>query len=168
PAYLSTYYSHRSSGGGAVQDALTHILNAGQWCVGNIDRVVADAAHLKVEGVDVEDTVHVIARHGDVMASYALNQHQAPNETTITVICERGTARSEMDTGRARSWARRWLRPRGASSPACPLRTERWKPTARPFPISGGWNHTSHSSNSSRNDPTRWRSFANSCTARRC
>src|SRR5439155_16743169 len=93
PAYQSTYYARRSTGGGAVQDALTHILNAGQWCAGDIDRVVADAAHLKIEDVDVEDTVHVMARHGDVMASYALNQHQAPNETTITVICERGTVR---------------------------------------------------------------------------
>ena len=55
-------------------------VNAGEWLVGKIDRVVADAAHLKIEGVDVEDTVHVLARHGDVLASYACNQHQAPNE----------------------------------------------------------------------------------------
>ena len=106
PAYRSTYYAHRASGGGAVQDALTHILNAGQWCVGDIDRVVADGAHLKIEGVDVEDTVHLIARHSNVLASYALNQHQAPNETTITVICERGTARFEMHTGKWRSCER--------------------------------------------------------------
>src|SRR5215217_6265260 len=96
PAYRNTYYARRSSGGGAVQDALTHVLNAGQWLVGNIDRVVADAAHLAIEGVDVEDTVHVIARHGDLLASYSLNQHQAPNETMITVVCEGGTARFEI------------------------------------------------------------------------
>jgi predicted dehydrogenase len=50
---------------------------------------------LALEGVEVEDTVHVIARHGGVMASYAMNQHQAPNESTITVVCDRGTARFE-------------------------------------------------------------------------
>jgi predicted dehydrogenase len=100
PAYRNTYYARRESGGGAVQDALTHVLNAGQWLVGNIDRVIADAAHLAVQGVDVEDTVHVLARHGEVLASYSLNQHQAPNETTITVICERGTARFEVHAGR--------------------------------------------------------------------
>jgi len=100
PAYRSTYYAHRSSGGGAVQDALTHVLNAGEWLVGKIDRVVADAAHLKIEGVDVEDTVHVLARQGRAMASYALNQHQAPNESTITVVCERGVARFELHAGR--------------------------------------------------------------------
>jgi predicted dehydrogenase len=45
--------------------------------------------------VEVEDTVHVLTRQGEVMGSYSLNQHQAPNETTITVVCERGTARFE-------------------------------------------------------------------------
>jgi predicted dehydrogenase len=101
PAYRDTYYARRASGGGAVQDALTHLLDAGQWLVGPIDRVVADAAHLKIDGVDAEDTVHVLARHGDVMASYALNQHQAPNETTITVVCEQGTVRFELHN---RTW----------------------------------------------------------------
>jgi predicted dehydrogenase len=103
PAYRNTYYAKRSSGGGAVQDALTHTINAAQWLVGSVDRVVADAAHLAIEGVDVEDTVNVLARHGDVLASYSLNQFQAPNETTITVVCERGTARFEIHNGRWRS-----------------------------------------------------------------
>ena len=100
PAYAQTYYTKHESGGGAVQDALTHIVNAGQWLVGDVDRVVGDVAHKVIPNVEVEDTVHVLARHrldsgGDVLASYSLNQHQAPNETTITVICERGTARFE-------------------------------------------------------------------------
>ncbi|HZZ42488.1 MAG TPA: Gfo/Idh/MocA family oxidoreductase [Tepidisphaeraceae bacterium] len=103
PAYRNTYYARRESGGGAVQDALTHVLNAGQWLAGRIDRVCADAAHLAVEGVDVEDTVHVLARHGELLANYSLNQHQAPNETTITLACERGTVRFESHTSRWRS-----------------------------------------------------------------
>jgi predicted dehydrogenase len=103
PAYRNTYYAKRSSGGGAVQDALTHTLNAAQWLIGNVDRVVADAAHLALAGVDVEDTVNVLARHGDVLASYSLNQHQAPNETTITIVCERGTVRFEIHNSRWRS-----------------------------------------------------------------
>ena len=41
----------------------------------------------------MEDTVHVLARHAEVLASYALNQHQSPNETTITVACEEATVR---------------------------------------------------------------------------
>lgn len=98
PAYRDTYYTDHATGGGAIQDALTHLFNAGEWLVGKIDRLVADAAHQVLEGVAVEDTVHVLARHGDVLGSYSLNQHQAPNETTITVVCQRGTARWESHT----------------------------------------------------------------------
>ncbi len=104
PAYRETYYCSHASGGGAIQDALTHIFNAGEWLLGPIDRLVADAAHQILEGVEVEDTVHVLARHDSVLASYALNQHQAPNESMITVNCERGTARFEFHLNR---W--RWM-----------------------------------------------------------
>jgi predicted dehydrogenase len=41
---------------------------------------------------------------GSALASYSLNQHQAPNEMTLTVIGERGTARCEFHEHR---W--RWL-----------------------------------------------------------
>ncbi|MBT4866996.1 MAG: Gfo/Idh/MocA family oxidoreductase [Planctomycetaceae bacterium] len=100
PAYREIYYNNRATGGGAIQDALTHMMNSGQWLVGPTTELAADAAHLALEGVDVEDTVHVIARHGAVMGSYALNQHQAPNETSITVVCSKGTARCEFHRNR--------------------------------------------------------------------
>ncbi len=87
-----------------IQDALTHVLNAGQWLVGPIDRLVADAAHQVLAGVNVEDTVHVLTRHGDVLGSYSLNQHQAPNEFSLTVVCEQGTVRWETHANR---W--RWM-----------------------------------------------------------
>ncbi len=104
PAYRSIYYNDRAAGGGAIQDALTHIVNAGEFLVGPVDRVMADAAHQVLDGVDVEDTVHVLTRHGDVLGSYTLNQHQAPNEMSITVIGDRGTARFDMHNAR---W--RWM-----------------------------------------------------------
>ncbi len=96
PAYREIYYRDRAQGGGAIQDALTHLLNLGEWLVGPIDRLVADAAHQALPGVEVEDTVHVLARHASVLGSYALNQHQAPNEMTLTIVCERGTLRAEL------------------------------------------------------------------------
>ncbi len=104
PAYREIYYADRATGGGAIQDALTHVLNAGQWLLGPVDRLVADASHQHLEGVQVEDTVHLLARHGSVLASYALNQYQAPNELTITVVCQRGTVRLELHRHR---W--RWM-----------------------------------------------------------
>ncbi len=100
PAYREIYYRDRATGGGAIQDALTHVVNAAEWLVGPVTHLVADAAHLVLDGVDVEDTVHVIARHDDVLASYTLNQHQPANEGTLTVICERGQVRFEMHRGR--------------------------------------------------------------------
>ena len=102
PAYREIYYNDRKTGGGAIQDALTHTVNSAEWIIGPMTNVAADAAHHILEGVEVEDTVHVIARHEEVQASYSLNQHQAPNESTMTVVCERGTARIEMHKHRWR------------------------------------------------------------------
>jgi predicted dehydrogenase len=110
PAYREIYYRDRSTGGGAVQDALTHLINAAEWLAGPIDRLVADADHQVLPGVSVEDTVHVLARHGQAMGSYALNQHQAPNEMTISVICTDGMARFEYHNNR---W--QWMREPGGN-----------------------------------------------------
>ncbi len=121
PAYREIYYANRDTGGGAVQDAMTHIMNAGQWLVGPMDRLVADAAHQVLEGVEVEDTVHVLARHGDLMATYSLNQHQAPGEINITVICQRGTCRCELYRHR---WA--WM-----TEPDSPWQEERFHVAGR-------------------------------------
>ncbi|MDB5392264.1 MAG: ycjS 2 [Planctomycetaceae bacterium] len=100
PAYREIYYADRKAGGGAIQDALTHVINMGEWLVGPVNKLVADAAHLVLPGVEVEDTVHVLTRQGSVMGAYSLNQHQAPNETVITVICDQGTVRCEIHNNR--------------------------------------------------------------------
>ena len=105
PAYRNIYYADRAQGGGGIQDGLTHSFNFCEWLVGPITRIAVDAAHLRLEGVNVEDTVNVLARHdGSVLASYAFNQHQAPNESTITVVCSDGTLRLETRLNR---W--RWM-----------------------------------------------------------
>jgi predicted dehydrogenase len=104
PAYRDIYYRDRATGGGAIQDALTHMINAVEWIVGPTTRVVADAERLKLDGVAVEDTVHVIARNGHVLVTYSLNQHQPANELSITIVCEHGQARFE---GHQVRWA--WL-----------------------------------------------------------
>ena len=121
PAYRDTYYRDRATGGGAIQDALTHILNAAEWLVGPIDRLSADAAHQVLEGVAVEDTVHMLTRHGPILGCYSLNQHQAPNEITITVVCDQGTARFEYHRNR---W--RWM-----TSPDEPWHDEQHEPLVR-------------------------------------
>ncbi|WP_395732468.1 Gfo/Idh/MocA family protein [Prosthecobacter sp.] len=101
PAYRDIYYARHETGGGAIQDALTHIVNAMEWMIGPMTRVFCDAAHQHLEGVSVEDTVNVTARHGDVLASYAMTQFQASNETVFEIHCEQGSLKIE-------SHAQRW------------------------------------------------------------
>jgi predicted dehydrogenase len=104
PAYADIYFADRKQGGGAIQDSLTHIINMGEWLAGPVDRIAGDAMHQQLPGVDVEDTVHAFARHGNVMASYALNMYQLPNESIITLVCEKATLRFEVQHSR---W--RWM-----------------------------------------------------------
>ncbi len=95
PAYREIYYRDRAQGGGAIQDALTHMANAVEWVVGPTQRVFCDAAHQVLEGVSVEDTVLVTARHPRTLVSYSLNQFQAPNETRWDFHAETGSVRVE-------------------------------------------------------------------------
>ena len=95
PAYREIYYRDHKTGGGAIHDALSHMINAAEWIIGPTDRIMADAAHLKLEGVEVEDMVHLLARHGDVLADYSLNQYQAQTELYIQIECEKATVRCE-------------------------------------------------------------------------
>ena len=95
PAYRDTYFTDHRTGGGAIQDAITHMLNLAEWLVGPMTRLSVDAGHQKLDGVTVEDTVHILARHDAVMANYALNMYQHANEGHITVVCEEGTVQFE-------------------------------------------------------------------------
>ena len=72
-----------------------------EWMLGPITRVFCDASHQHLEGVTVEDTVNIVARHGDTLVSYAMNQFQAPNETILWIHCEKGSVKIE-------SHAQRW------------------------------------------------------------
>lgn len=95
PAYREIYYNRHETGGGAVQDALTHLVNAMEWLVGPLTRVFCDAAHQQLEGVTVEDTVNISARHGGMLVSYAMTQFQAPNEITMLIHCANGSVKIE-------------------------------------------------------------------------
>lgn len=96
PAYRDIYYARRESGGGAIQDALTHLINVAEWLVGPIRDLACQSAHQVLEGVNVEDTVNLIAGHeSGVLSSFSLNQFQAPNENTLSIHCEKGSIRAE-------------------------------------------------------------------------
>lgn len=100
PHYAKTYYRDRRTGGGAIQDALTHMVNWVESVIGPADTVFCDCAHQAVPEVTVEDTVNIAARHGSVLASYSLNQFQAPNETSIQFNAAEGSVRVELRRAR--------------------------------------------------------------------
>ena len=100
PAYRDVYYARRESGGGAIQDALTHVANAVDWIIGPATTVMADADHQYLEDVTVEDTVNVITRQGSALVSYHLNQFQSPNETVFDFHSAEGTVRIEIHNQR--------------------------------------------------------------------
>ena len=96
PAYAQTYYRDRKMGGGAIQDALTHSVNWVESVVGPCESVLCDCAHLVLPDVEVEDTVHVSLRHGAVLSNFAMNQFQAPNETTMQFNAAGGSVKIEL------------------------------------------------------------------------
>jgi predicted dehydrogenase len=93
--YAQTYYRDRKMGGGAIQDALTHMANWIESVLGPTDSVVCDCAHQALPGVTVEDTVNLHARHGDILVNYTLNQFQAPNESTLQFNTATGSVKIE-------------------------------------------------------------------------
>ena len=105
PAYRQLYYARHETGGGAIQDMMTHLVNAVEWLVGPSTRVYCEAAHQALEGVTVEDTVCASARNGDVLVNYTVNQFQAPNEATFLVHCERGSFKVELHKQRWGIWS---------------------------------------------------------------
>lgn len=93
PAYRDIYYKSHVTGGGAVQDAATHLFDLVQHLAGPLDWIFCDYAHQELADVEVEDTVHLIGRScGDrVLVSLALNQFMAPNETHLQINGARGS-----------------------------------------------------------------------------
>jgi predicted dehydrogenase len=111
PAYRDIYYNNHATGGGAIQDALTHLVNAVEWLIGPTTKISCVAGHQMLEGVMVEDTASVAAKNGETIVSYSLNQFQAPNETTIQIHCENGSLKIEVHEQRwavFRRGAERW------------------------------------------------------------
>jgi predicted dehydrogenase len=100
PAYAQIYYRDRRTGGGGIQDALTHVANWVESVIGPTDSLLCDCAHQVLAGVEVEDTVHLSARHGGVLVNYTLNQFQHPNETTIQFNAAGGSVKIEFHHSR--------------------------------------------------------------------
>lgn len=105
PAYASTYFARRETGGGVIQDAITHVVHAVEWLVGPFVSVFCDASHQVLEGVEVEDTVNLIGRlRGGIPASLVQNQFQAVDELNITLHGLNGSLRADFQHQRVGVW----------------------------------------------------------------
>ena len=93
PAYREIYYNDRRTGGGAIQDALTHMVNVMEWMIGPTQTLSCDAAHQSLPGVEVEDTVNIIARNGETLVSYSINQFRCLSDNSIELHGEDGSVR---------------------------------------------------------------------------
>lgn len=105
PGYAQSYYRDHEMGGGAIQDALTHSVNWVESIVGPTESVLCDCAHQALPKVEVEDTVHISARNGSVMASYCLNQFQSPSASFLQINAIHGSVRIELHKQRWGVWA---------------------------------------------------------------
>lgn len=100
PAYAKIYYKDRRTGGGAIQDALTHSANWVESVIGPTDSVMCDCAHLALPDVEVEDTAHVNARNADALVNYTMVQFQAPDEINIQLSSATGSVKVEVHNQR--------------------------------------------------------------------
>jgi predicted dehydrogenase len=87
---------------GVIETVLSHAVNAGEWLVGPVERVLADAGR-PGGGSAFENVAHVLARHGPVLGSYSANLLQPLSADTIHVVCEQGTIGVDLTAGVCRS-----------------------------------------------------------------
>ena len=120
PAYKEIYFADHKTGGGTIQDAMTHLLNAVEWLVGPIETVYCDAAHQLLEGVEVEDTVNLLARSGRTLINCSYNLFQAPNEVRFEVHSEGGSLKAEYHKQR---WGRLHLERRNGLTRTLPSKS---------------------------------------------
>lgn len=80
PDYRDIYYSNPAKGGGALHDAVSHMINYVEWCIGPIESIYCIARHLVLPDVDVEDTVGCMMTfsNSDAIGTLSLNQFQKP------------------------------------------------------------------------------------------
>ena len=125
PAYREIYYNNHAQGGGAIQDAMTHMVNLLEWITGPTTALFCEADHQVLDGVEVEDTVSIIARsQSGAIISYNLNQFQAPNEVTVQFHCAKGSVIFEYHHNRwghlalgATEWTWETFEPLGRDGP---------------------------------------------------
>ena len=95
PDYREIYYSDLRKGGGALHDAVSHMINYIEWCIGPTESIYCIARHLVLPDVDVEDTVGCVMTfaNSDAIGTLSLNQFQRTNEMMFEFAGTEGVIR---------------------------------------------------------------------------
>jgi len=101
PGFETTYFRSRATGGGCLQDALTHQIHVLEWLAGPVRKVFCDAENGFLSTREVEDTVNIAARlEGGIPASLTCNQFQPPTECAISLHGVEGSLRLDYHESR--------------------------------------------------------------------
>ena len=102
PDYLSTYWTRRATGGGAVLDMSSHTSNYAQWLLGPVTSVTAAYDHLQMEGTPCEDTLSYVLRfrNSPAMATIHCSAWQAHRCNLLMIAGTKGSIVCDAVEGR--------------------------------------------------------------------
>jgi UDP-N-acetyl-2-amino-2-deoxyglucuronate dehydrogenase len=81
------------SGGGVLINQAIHTLDLMEWLLGEVTAVRGHTGRYGIDGIDVEDTAHVLLDHagGTRSVVFATNTNAVDAPVTIEITCERAT-----------------------------------------------------------------------------
>lgn len=99
PTYKQTYYMRLESGGGAIMDCMSHLINLAQMFGGPVASVAGMYKNSGLLGTTVEDTVDALLTFGNGMwGNVHLNQWQRKNQATVNLEGSDGSLRFNVET----------------------------------------------------------------------
>ncbi|MEW6358928.1 MAG: Gfo/Idh/MocA family oxidoreductase [Planctomycetota bacterium] len=104
PDYRNTYFAKKSMGGGSILDAVSHLLNYLEWCLGRESEVCCIYDHLSEMEIETEDCAFLTLRfEKNVIAQIEQNLFQKDYQTYIEFVGSEGTLRAagELKQGKA-------------------------------------------------------------------
>ena len=94
PDYRNIYFAKKAMGGGAINDAVSHLLNYVQWCLGREHEVCCMYDRLSDMEIETEDCAFLTLRFDDgIIAQIQQNLFQKDYQIYIEFVGSEGTLR---------------------------------------------------------------------------
>jgi predicted dehydrogenase len=94
PDYRSIYFAKKAMGGGSINDAVSHLLNYLEWCLGREQEVCCVYDHVSDMEIETEDCAFLTLRfEQNVIAQIQQNVFQKDYQIYIEFIGSQGTLR---------------------------------------------------------------------------